>query len=117
VALNLGNGQFEMIPLPPEVQFSSVTDIWCGDLNGDGRKDLVMAGNDSGFIPQLSKLDASYGHTLLNQGGGQYAWIPCANSGFFLRGEVKTLAMVVIKGKKHLISTVNGSKPRLFKIQ
>jgi hypothetical protein len=117
VALNLGNGQFEMIPLPPEVQFSSVTDIWCGDLNGDGRKDLVMAGNDSGFIPQLSKLDASYGHTLLNRGGGQYDWISCASSGFFLRGDVKTLAMVVIKGKKHLLVTVNGSKPRLFKIQ
>jgi hypothetical protein len=117
VALNMGNGQFEMIPLPQEVQFSSVTDIWCGDLNGDGRKDLVMAGNDSGFIPQLSKLDASYGHTLLNRGGGQYEWIPCASSGFFLRGDVKTLAMVVIKGKKHLLATVNGSKPKLFKIQ
>ncbi|MDO8366533.1 MAG: VCBS repeat-containing protein, partial [Saprospiraceae bacterium] len=63
VALNNGNGQFTLMPFPAEVQFSCVCDIWCGDLNGDGRNDLVMAGNDAGFMPQFSKLDASFGHT------------------------------------------------------
>ena len=114
VALNNGNGQFTMMPFPKEVQFSCVNDIWCGDLNGDGRNDLVMAGNDAGFLPQFSKLDASFGHTLLNRGGGKFEWVENRSSGFFLRGDVKTLALLNIKGKKHLLATLNGKKPKLF---
>ncbi|MEI6409440.1 MAG: VCBS repeat-containing protein, partial [Bacteroidota bacterium] len=72
VALNDGNGKFTMIPLPKEVQFSCVKAIWCGDLNGDGKKDLMLGGNDYGFMPQYCRLDASFGQTLLNRGGGNY---------------------------------------------
>jgi hypothetical protein len=115
VALNNGNGQFTMMPFPAQVQFSCVCGIWCGDLDGDGRNDLVMAGNDAGFMPQFSKLDASFGHTLLNQGNGNFEWVENRSSGFFLNGDVKTLVPIVVKGKKHLLATVNGAKPRLFK--
>jgi hypothetical protein len=114
VALNNGSGQFTLAPFPKEVQFSCVCDIWCGDLNGDGRKDLVMAGNDAGFLPQFSKLDASFGHTLLNRGGGNFEWMENLSSGLMIRGDVKTLASLTIKNKKHLIATVNGQKPKLF---
>lgn len=114
VALNDGNGQFRMIPLPKEVQFSCVCDIWCGDLNGDGKNDLIMAGNDAGFMPQFSKLDASFGHVLLNRGDGTYERIENRNSGFSIRGDVKSLRAIQIKGKKHLLATMNGQAPRLF---
>ena len=117
VALNDGNGQFSLAPLPKEVQFSCVCAIWCSDLNGDGKKDLVMAGNDAGFMPQFSKLDASFGHVLLNRGKGQYERLENKNTGFSIRGDVKTLAVVTIKGKKHLLATVNNEKPRLFEIK
>jgi hypothetical protein len=114
VALNNGNGQFTLIPFPKEVQFSSVCDIWCYDLNGDGKNDLVMAGNDAGFMPQFSKLDASFGHTLLNLGGGNYEWVENLTSGLFIHGDVKTLTGLMIKGKRHLLATVNGQTPKLF---
>ena len=116
VAINNGNGLFSLLPLPKEVQLSSVCAIWCSDLNKDGKKDLVMAGNDAGFMPQFSKLDASFGHVLLNKGNGNYERIENKNSGFSVRGDVKTLAVVNIKGKKHLLVTVNNEKPRLFEI-
>ena len=114
VALNDGNGQFRMMPLPKEVQFSCVCDIWCGDINSDGKNDLVMAGNDAGFMPQFSKLDASFGHVLLNRGDGTYERIENRNSGFSIRGDVKSLVSVRVKGKKHILSTVNGQTPHLF---
>ena len=84
VAINNGQGQFEIIPLPKEVQFSCVCDIHCTDLNGDNKNDLVLAGNDSGFMPQFSKLDASFGHVLINRGNGNFErlenkpkWVLC----------------------------------------
>ena len=117
IALNDGNGQFTLVPLPKEVQFSCVCAIWCGDLNGDGKNDLVLGGNDAGFMPQFSKLDASFGHVLLNKGGGHYERVENRASGFSIRGDVKTLAVLHIKGKKHLLATVNNEKPRLFEIK
>ncbi|MBC7774662.1 MAG: VCBS repeat-containing protein, partial [Phycisphaerae bacterium] len=117
VALNNGNGQFTMMPFPAEVQFSCVCGIWCGDLNGDGLNDLVMAGNDAGFMPQFSKLDASFGHTLLNKGGGNFEWMENRSSGFFIRGNAKTLTTLQIRGKKYLLATLNGEKPRLFRFE
>ncbi|MCW5922001.1 MAG: VCBS repeat-containing protein [Saprospiraceae bacterium] len=117
VALNDGQGQFTLVPLPREVQFSSVCAIWCGDLDGDGRNDLVLGGNDIGFMPQFSRLDASFGHVLLNKGGGQYAWVENRTSGFFVKGEIKSLIPLNTEGKKYLLATVNNEKPRLFEIK
>ena len=117
VALNNGNGQFELVPLPQAVQFSCTCAIWCGDLNGDGRKDLVTAGNDSGFMPQFGRQDASYGHVLLNKGNGQYELIENRQSGFFLRGDAKTLVALRVGGKACLLATVNDRAPRLFLLE
>ncbi len=117
VALNNGNGQFTLMPLPKEVQFSCVCAIWCGDLNGDGKNDLVLAGNDAGFMPQFSKLDASFGHVLLNKGGGQFGRVENRSSGFFAKGDMKSLISLNIRGKKYLLATVNNEKPRLFEIK
>jgi len=114
VALNDGNGQFRLVALPKEVQFSSVNAIAVTDLNADGRKDLLLAGNDAGFLPQFSKLDASFGHTLLNRGNGEFQWVDNSESGFFMRGEVRGLKTLTIKGKRHLLATLNDGRPRLF---
>lgn len=116
VALNNGNGHFTLLPLPKEVEFSCVNAIWCGDLNNDGKNDLVLGGNDAGFLPQFSKLDASFGHTLLNKGEGQYEWIENRASGFMVKGDLKMLVPLNIRGKKHLLALTNNQKPRLFEI-
>ncbi|MBK8921214.1 MAG: VCBS repeat-containing protein [Saprospirales bacterium] len=117
VALNNGGGNFSVQVLPAPVQFSCVNAIWCGDLNADGRNDLILAGNDSGFLPQFSKLDASFGHVLLNRGNGRFDYVENRASGFFIRGDVRALAELKIKEKKHLLATVNGQAPRLFLLQ
>jgi enediyne biosynthesis protein E4 len=117
VALNDGGGQFRLVPLPREVQFSSVCAIACADLNADGLPDLALAGNDAGFLPQFSRLDASFGHTLLNRGNGQFERVENRASGLSLRGEVRGLKMLKIKGEGCLLATVNGQKPKIFKIQ
>ena len=117
VALNQGNGQFEMKPLPREVQFSCVCGIFCTDLNGDSKDDLLLAGNDSGFMPQFSKLDGSFGHTLLNTGNGEYERLENRESGFFIKGEVRNFASLKIKGEPFILVLKNNQSPGLFKIK
>lgn len=115
VALNNGNGQFTMAPLPRQVQFSCVNAIQLVDLNGDGRKDLLLGGNESGFMPQFSKLDASFGHTLLNVGGGKFDRVENRQSGFFVRGDIKQIITLKIKQQEEFLVLINHQKPVLFK--
>ncbi len=117
VAINEGNGQFTMKPLPKEVQFSCVCDIYCKDLNMDGHNDLVLAGNDSGFTPQFSKLDASFGHVLLGKGNGEYERVENRDSGFFVKGDVRQLIEIEGESGKYLLVTVNDQKPKLYKLE
>ncbi|MCB0595343.1 MAG: VCBS repeat-containing protein [Lewinellaceae bacterium] len=116
VALNEGNGQFSLQALPPEVQFSCVCGIYCADLNGDSQKDLILGGNDSGFTPQFSKLDASFGHVLINAGNGQFKPVDKRESGFFVRGDIKQLTGIQINNQEYVLATINGQEPRLFKL-
>ena len=115
VAINQGNGQFDIQALPTEVQLSCVCDIYCEDLNDDGKLDLLLAGNFDGFTPQFSKLDASFGHTLINQGQGNFELIESAASGFFVRGEVKQILEVELQGNPHILVLVNNGSPKLFR--
>ncbi|MCB0549915.1 MAG: VCBS repeat-containing protein [Phaeodactylibacter sp.] len=116
VALNEGDGQFNLQALPREVQFSCVCGIYCTDLDGDSRKDLILGGNDGGFMPQFSKLDASFGHVLLNKGDGAFERLDNRDTGFFIRGDIKQLAGIKINNQEYLLTAINGQKPRLFKL-
>lgn len=115
VAMSKGNGQFELSALPDPVQFSCVCAIHCFDINADGKKDILLAGNDDGFMPQFSKLDASFGHTLINQGNGQFERIENRVSGFDIRGQTKSISPITIKNERYVLATRNGQAPKLFK--
>lgn len=114
VALNQGKGKFDLVPLPMEAQFSCIRAIACLDLNKDGRRDLVVAGNDAGFTPQFSKLDAGFGQVLLNVGHGTYKYIDSWESGLLLKGEVRTIKTILWKGKETVLIGRNNAAPRLY---
>ncbi len=116
IAINDGNGQFIVKALPKEVQFSCICDIYCTDLNNDGHNDLILAGNDSGFMPQFSKLDAGFGYVLFNTGNGVFEKIPNRQAGLMLRGDVKQFLPLNIKNQNYILITINRQKPRLLQL-
>lgn len=115
IAWNEGGGRFWVEKLPLPVQLSSVNAIWCRDINADGRPDLVMGGNQFGFLPQFGRLDASFGHVLLNRGGRQFTYLTTAQSGVELRGQVRDIVAIKGGGKEQLLFLQNDAAPVLFR--
>ncbi|WP_224491316.1 VCBS repeat-containing protein [Robertkochia flava] len=117
LAINNGNGTFEIKALPSRVQLSCVCGISCEDVNNDGNTDLIMAGNNFEFKPQFSRLDASYGNVLLGDGQMNFTWTDYQNSGFFVKDEVKHLKMFRDKnGHRYLVAAINDNKPKIYRL-
>ncbi|MEL6850780.1 MAG: VCBS repeat-containing protein [Bacteroidota bacterium] len=117
VAINLGNGQFEIRELAPEVQLSCINDAEWIDLNQDGFEDLVLGGNNYDFLPQFSRLDASYGHVLINDQKGNFSYLPNRLSGFYVEGEIKDFEVLTRGDQRFLLALVNNQKPVMFKLK
>ena len=116
VLINKGNGQFTIERLPDVVQFSSVNAILPTDLNNDGRIDLILGGNKFDFQPQFSRLDASYGHVLLNY-NGRMQWIEPAKSGLEIRGETRDILELNLGGVKNYLFLQNNDSAALYKLR
>ena len=116
IALNRGNGQFEIRPLPPTAQFSSVNSIKTIDVDGNGTQDLILGGNEFGFLPQFGRLDASLGQVLLNDGKAGLKDPGPRNSGLSLTGQVRDIAL--LRGKDHiyLLFLRNDELPQLYRL-
>ncbi|MBX2962917.1 MAG: VCBS repeat-containing protein [Cyclobacteriaceae bacterium] len=115
IAVNEGDGKFSIIILPDRVQWSCVCDIMCTDVNDDGIPDLVLGGNHFEYKPQFSRQDASYGHVLLGSGDLAFKWVPYAESGFFVRDEIRYLKNFRDKtGKRFMIVAINNEQPKVF---
>ncbi len=115
VATNKGNGLFEVQLLPKEVQFSSVNASCVMDVNKDGILDIILGGNQYEFKPQFGRLDANHGSVLLGNKKGNFSWLPYANSGFFLTGEVQKIKTIKnINNTIAILAVLNNNTPKLY---
>ena len=117
IAINKGNGQFDVQKLPAIAQLSSVNAIKCTDLDGDGKLDLVLAGNEFGFLPQLERLDAGRGAVLINKGNAQFKTLPCEESGVEVSGQVRDIIEIKTGTDKQILFLRNDMYPVLFKVK
>ena len=116
IAWNDGGGNYTVEPLPIPFQLSSVNAILLSDLNGDGRKDLLAGGNITSFLPQFSRLDASFGHVMINNGKRSWTYIPETASGIDIRGEVRDIKVVRQGSKANFIFLRNNDTPIVYAI-
>lgn len=116
VAVNDGTGKFTMVPLPAKAQLSSVNSIYTTDINNDGSIDLILGGNNSAFLPQFSKLDASYGQVLINNGNGSFKIMESAESGFFVKGDIRQFSGISIGETEQILVMRNNDKPVVLKL-
>lgn len=112
---NDGKGNFTMQALPLRAQFSPVFGILVDDFNGDGVKDIITAGNFYGLKPEVGRLDASYGVTLLGTKQNTFTYDAPANSGLFIKGEVRDIKEINTKNGKLVIVARNNDELQIFK--
>ena len=100
--------KFEKHPLPAEAQFSPVYAIEVVDYNKDGNPDLILAGNQSANCVKIGVIDANYGQLFEGDGKGNFRYIPQPVSGLSMTGDVKSLKVITIKGKRYLLAGINN---------
>ena len=115
VFYNDGKGNFRMKPLPLMAQISSVFGLLVADLNDDGINDIFLAGNFYGLKPEIGRLDASYGVTLLGSKQSYFTYIPPAQSGLFIRGEVRDVEQVNTSKGNYILIARNDDSLQIFK--
>lgn len=92
-SLNAG-GKYESKPLPSIVQSSPIFAFQLADVNADGHLDIVMAGNINHAKLRIGKMDANYGLLLLGDGQLNFKVVPQKKSGFWLKGDVRSILKV-----------------------
>ncbi len=110
VLINNRNATFGIKPLPSQAQLSPVYAIAAEDFDGDGRTDIVMAGNFYESKPEVGIYDASYGTFLKGDGKGNFTALAAKQSGVNIKGAVRDL-MVVTRGKKQVIIAALNNAP------
>jgi len=116
IAINNGNGNFSIEPLPAMCQLSCINVFYPIDINNDKLPDLVTGGNQFGFLPQFERLDANFGDVLINDGKGKFVWQDDAKTGINLRGEMRDIKEIKIKGETYLLFLQNNEQPVLMKL-
>ncbi len=112
VLIKKDRGEFEIKPLPDEVQFSSVESILSEDFDGDGIKDLMIGGNFYEMVPSIGRLDASYGNILKGNGNGEFTPMDAHTTNFFVRGAVRDIKKI---GKNYFIA-INNEPLQMFRL-
>ncbi len=117
VVENKGDFTFEIYPLPMVANFSSLNSMVAFDANGDGLKDLIVAGNFYHLTPPLGRQDASLGFVGINQGGMLFRFQDPASSGLLLKGEVRKLQWLNGFKAKYLLGARNNAPAVVYKMK
>jgi hypothetical protein len=115
LARNNGDGTFTMVPLPAETQIAPIYGVLATDIDGDGKPDLLMAGNFDGVKPEIGKMSAGYGVYLRGDGKGRFTPVRTLDSGFFVPGQARDIQSVrTRKGRIYIVSR-NNDRPLVFR--
>ena len=112
---NNGDGSFSVLPLPTQAQLAPVYGILALDVDGDGRTDLLLAGNFDGVQPELGRMSESYGVLLRGDGQGGFRAMSSARSGFMVPGQTRDIQRVrTARGDVYVVAR-NNDRPLVFR--
>jgi hypothetical protein len=114
VVFENNNGKLVAKKLPWEAQLSTVNGIIVKDFDGDGKKDILLAGNKFDVEVETTPADASVGVFLKGLGNMQFKSYKPMESGFFAPYNVKDIVPVNWNGSSAILMTSNNDQLRVF---
>ncbi len=115
---NTGSGKFTKHLLPVQAQFAPINSIICSDMDADGIKDLLIAGNEYQTDVTTGRYDASYGLFLRGTRQKEFSPVSPVTSGFITQGDVKNMKLISTKkNEKTIIVAINNAPAKLFGIK
>ncbi|MFN8210647.1 MAG: VCBS repeat-containing protein [Bacteroidales bacterium] len=112
--INDGKGSFTVLPLPDPAQFTPIYSILAGDFNQDGITDIITGGNQYRAKPQWGIYDAGYGLLLQGRKDSGFKTIPSVLSGITVKGEIRDMKILNIKGKSVLTIARNNNNLQFY---
>lgn len=114
---NLGSKGFAVHQLPLQAQYAPVYGIVLEDLNGDGKKDMLLAGNNTWTRIKFGRYSANHGVFMEGDGKGGFNYLPQYKSGLSLRGNVKNLSVIHTGETQKIIAGINDENAVLISIR
>ncbi len=115
LARNNGDGSFTLVPLPREAQIAPIYAILAQDVDGDGKTDLLVAGNFDGVKPEIGRMSAGYGLMLRGDGKGNFTPVAVRQSGFFVPGQARDVKRVRTRTGDLYVVARNNDRPLVFR--
>ena len=115
--LNEANRRFEFTPFNNEIQTSLINSILFEDFDGDGYKDLLMAGNNYQSEVETTRADAGKGIYLKGNGMGNFKYIPNTKTGFYADKDIRGLLLLKNFNSKRVLIINNNNKHDLFDLK
>jgi enediyne biosynthesis protein E4 len=113
VYLENNQGKFTIKALPMEAQYSPIYAAVSLDANGDGKKDLLLAGNNAYTRIRYGRYNACQGALFLGDGKGGFTYQNQLQSGLKIRGDVRSA--VVLMEQKTVIFGINDAAAEVWK--
>ncbi len=105
---NLASGIFfnngskmQFSKLPARAQLSPVYAVKTLDFDRDGNIDILLGGNFAESKPEVGQYLAGFGTLLRGMGDGTFRYVPNAETGFKINGNIRNIEEVII-GNKHV---------------
>src|SRR5437762_12539368 len=114
---NDGGGKFSARPLPNLAQIAPIKAIVPTDIDGDGRLDLIVAGNLYDAEPNTARADAGNGLWLRGDGAGHFTAIAPVESGLLAPRHVTGMALVKTTAGSAVLVANHGDSLQAFTIR
>jgi hypothetical protein len=106
---NNGNG-FTIHPMPLEAQWYPIYSISIMDVNGDGKKDIITAGNQNYARIKFGAYSCGKGDVFINMGGCKFKTLAPSQSGIKIFGDTRN---ALVTGHQ-IIFGINDQKPLVY---
>jgi enediyne biosynthesis protein E4 len=111
---NKGTAGFVQHILPIQSQYAPVYAIVLQDFNGDGKKDILLGGNNTWTRIKYSRYSANHGVLLEGDGHNNFTYLPQYKSGLSIRGNVRSMQPIHGNLSQQVLVGLNDSSAILI---